>query len=115
MAYYIHRTRLKRGTSYIKSPEWTLNKRVTINPKNKDNKCFQNSITVALNHEEIENHPERILNIKPFIDKYNGKGIGFPPGIKDWKILKKIIKKLRLISYVHHLIQKNKYYINIKI
>ena len=65
------KTNLKRGKPYIKSPEWMLNKIVTINPKNKDNKCFQYSITVALNHQNIENHPERISNIKPFIDKYN--------------------------------------------
>ena len=50
LTYHIHKTRLKRGKSYIKSPEWILNKRATINPKNKDNKCFQYSITVALNH-----------------------------------------------------------------
>ena len=115
MAYYIHRTRLKRGTSYIKSPEWTLNKRVTINPKNKDNKCFQNSITVALNHEEIENHPERILNIKPFIDKYNGKGIGFPPGIKDWKKFEENNKEVALNILCASPNTKKKYYINIKI
>ena len=40
LAYYIHKINLKIGKSYIKSPEWILNKRVTINPKNKDNKCF---------------------------------------------------------------------------
>ena len=85
LVYRIHKTSLKRGKSYIKSPEWILNKRATINPKNKDNKCFQYSITVALNHQNIENHPERISNIKPFIDKYNWKGIDFPAGIKDWK------------------------------
>ena len=85
LAVNIHKTNLKRGKSYIKSPEWILNKRATINPKNKDNKCFQYSITAALNHQNIENHPERISNIKPFIDKYNWKGIDFPAGIKDWK------------------------------
>ena len=85
LSYHIHKTSLKRGKSYIKSPEWILNKRATINPKNKGNKCFQYSITVALNHQEIENNPERISNIKPFIDKYNWKGIDFPAGIKDWK------------------------------
>ena len=82
-SYHIHKTNLKSGKSYIKSPEWILNKRATINPKNKDNKCFQSSITVALNHQNIENHPERISNIKPFIDKYNWKGIDFLAGIKD--------------------------------
>ena len=38
-----------------------------------------------MNHQKIENHPERISNIKPFIDQYNWKGIDFPAGIKDWK------------------------------
>ena len=38
LAYHIHKTNLKRGKSYIKSPEWILHKRATINPKN--NKCF---------------------------------------------------------------------------
>ena len=56
-----------------------------INPKNNDNKCFQYSITVALNHQNIGNNPERISNIKPFTDNYNWKDIDFPAGIKDWK------------------------------
>ena len=105
LSYHIHKTNLKREKSYIKSPEWILNKRATINPKNKDNKCFQYSITAALNHQNIENHPERISNIKPFIDKYNWKGIDFLAGIKDWKKFEKN-NKLLLISYMHHLIQK---------
>ena len=46
----------------MKSSEWVINKRATINPKTKD-KCFQYSITVALNHQSIENHPEIISNI----------------------------------------------------
>ena len=85
LSYHIHKTNLKRGKSYIKSPEWILNKRATINPKNKDNECFQYAITAALNHQKIENHPERISNIKPFIDQYNWKGIDVPAGIKEWK------------------------------
>ena len=40
LSYHIHKINLKRGKSYIKSPEWMLNKRATINPTNKDNKCF---------------------------------------------------------------------------
>ena len=60
LSYHVHKISLKRGKSYIKSPEWLINKRATINPKNKDNKCFQYSITVALNHQNTGNHPERI-------------------------------------------------------
>ena len=116
LSYHIHKTNLKRGKSYIKSPEWILNKRATINPKNKDNKCFQYSITVALNHQNIENHPERISNIKPFIDKYNWKGIDFPAGIKDWKKFEENNKEVALnILYVPpntktiNLVYKSKY------
>ena len=75
LSYHIHKTSLKRGQSYMKSPEWVINKRATINPKNKDKKCFQYSTTVALNHQKIENHPERIPNIEPFIDQYNWESI----------------------------------------
>ena len=96
LAVYIHKINLKRGKSYIKSPDWILYKRVTINPKNKDNKCSQYSITVALNHQEIENHPERISNIKPFIDKYNWKDIDFPAGVKDWEKFEKNNKEVAL-------------------
>ena len=85
MTYYIHKTSPKRGKSYIKSLQWLLNKRATKNPKNNDDKCFQYAITAALNHQKIENHPERISNIKPFINQYNWKGINFPAEIKDWK------------------------------
>ena len=85
LSYHIHKTSLKRGKSYMKSPEWVLSKRATINPKNKDNECFNHSITVALNNQNNESHPERISNIKPFIDQYNWEGIGFPAGVKDWK------------------------------
>ena len=88
MSYHIHKS-LKRENSYIKSSEWLINKRATTNPKNKDDKCFQYSIAVALNHQNIGNHLERISNIDqfidPFIDQYNSKGIEFPAGKKDWK------------------------------
>ena len=61
LSYDIHKTSLKRGKSYMKSPEQVVNKIAKINPKNlSDNKCFQYSVTIALHHQDIENHPERI-------------------------------------------------------
>ena len=53
--------------------------------KNNDGKCFQYALTAASNYELIEDHPERISKIKPFIDKYNWKEIDFPSHSKDWK------------------------------
>ena len=47
LSCHIHKTSLKRRKSYIKSPEWLINKSATINPKNKDNKCFQYSTSIA--------------------------------------------------------------------
>ena len=44
-----------------------INKRATINPKNEDNKCFQYSINVALNHLNIENHPGRNQILNPLL------------------------------------------------
>ena len=41
MDYKLHRVRLRRGGSYIKSPEWLLHKGTTINPKIKyDDECL---------------------------------------------------------------------------
>ena len=54
MDYKLHRVRLRRGGSYIKSPEWLLHKGATINPKNKnDDECLRWSTICALNYSEI--------------------------------------------------------------
>ena len=103
LTYSVHKISLRRGRSYTKAPERLINKRATINSKNKDNKCFQYSITVALNHQNIENHPERISNIKPFINQYNWEGINFPAGIKDWKKFERNNKTITLnILFIPH-------------
>ena len=86
LSYDIHKTSLKRGNSYIKSPEWIADKRATINPKNKDDNCFKYSIILALHHNEFKNHPEKISNEHHlFSCGYNWEGVEFPAGTKDWK------------------------------
>ena len=62
------------------------NKKVTINPINKKNKCFQYVMTVALNHKQIEKYPEKTTKIKLFPSKYNWKGINFQSEKGDSKI-----------------------------
>ena len=83
--YDFNKRSLHRGGSYIDSPKWLKDKKSTINPKNNDHKCFQYAVTLALNLENIDNHPERISKIKPFINQYNWKDIDFPPTNKDWR------------------------------
>ena len=73
------------GGSNIDSPDW-IKKKATINPKSKDNKCFRDAITAALNHKEIRYNSERIYNLKHFfVSKYNWEGIEFLSRSKDWK------------------------------
>ena len=60
LSYHIHKINIKRGKSHIKSPECILNKRATINLKNKENKCFQYLITAALNHQKINKRLEKV-------------------------------------------------------
>ena len=67
LSYHIHKTTLKRGKLYIKSPEWVLNKRATINPKNKGNKCFQYSITVAMNHKTLKTIQKEYQILNPLL------------------------------------------------
>ena len=71
-------------------------KKATINSTNKkENKCFQYTIKIALNHEEIKGHPERITKIKnllwqkPFMDKYYWEEINYQSEKNDWKKIEK--------------------------
>ena len=90
LEYHFHAVTLKRGSSYKPSPKWIKNKKSTINPQNiEDNNCFQYSIVAALNHQKIPNHPERISNLKPFINTYNWNNLEFPAGHKDYSAFEK--------------------------
>ena len=83
--YDLNKISMSKGGSYIDSPIWLKNKKSTTNPKNNDYKCFQYAVTLALNLDKINNHPERISKIKHFIEEHNWKDIDFPSTSKDWK------------------------------
>ena len=84
--YDFNKISINRGGSYTDSPKWIKNKKSTINPKNNDYKCFQYAVSLALNLDKINSHPERICKIKPFIKQYNWKEIDFPLLVKIGKI-----------------------------
>ena len=94
--YKFHKISLNRGGSYINSPDRIKNKKATINPKNKDNEYFKYAITAALNHNKINNYPEKISNLKPFINNYNWKDIDFPSHNKNYKKFERNNKKIAL-------------------
>ena len=100
--YNFNKTSIYRGGSYIDSPKWLKDKKSTINPKNNDHKCFQYAATLALNFDNVNNHPEKISKIRPFIDQYNWKDIYFPPTNKDWKKFELNNKVALNILYIPH-------------
>ena len=78
--YHLHKISLKRGKSYIKSPEWLENKRATINLKNDDDSCFQ--YAAELNYNKFKKRDlRRILNTI----QYDRKDIYFSSHLEDWE------------------------------
>ena len=60
LCYKLQKISLKRGRSYMDSPKCLKDKKATVNPKNEHDKCFKHAVAVALNHEQIKSHLERI-------------------------------------------------------
>ena len=112
--YDFNKISVSRGGSYIDSPKWLKDKKSTINQKNNDHKCFQYAVTLALNRDEINDHPERISKIKPFIDEYDWKDIDFPSTSKDWKKFESNNEVALNILYVPHNTKKNRNCLKIK-
>ena len=107
MYYKCHKVNFRPGGSNIDSPGWIKKIKATINLKNKDDKCFQYAVTVALNYGEINRNLERVSNIKPFMNKYNWKGINYPSKIDDWKTFEK--NNPREILLIFCILKKKKY------
>ena len=108
LCYDFNKISINRGGSYIDSPKWLKNKKSTMNPKNNDYKCFQYAVTLALNLDKINCHPQRISKIKPFIEQYNWKDIDFPSTSKDWKNFELNNEIALNILYVPHNTKKNR-------
>ena len=73
------------------------------NNNNKNDNNFQNALDDVLNYETIKTHSERMSTLKPCINKYNWKGIGFPAGSPEWQKFEQNNKAIALdILYVKH-------------
>ena len=70
-----------KNLSELNSLGWLRAKKETIINVDAD---FENALDDALNYETIEKDPQRISKLKPYINKYNWKGIEFPAGPKEW-------------------------------
>ena len=90
--YKLHRVHLKRGGSYVKSPEWLLHKGASVNSKNKnDDECLRWSTISSLNYNKIMK--------KEFENIFKKNKQRF---FIIAKRLNKITSQLLLIYYFHH-------------
>ena len=62
--------------SSLEYPKWLKNKKATINPENNDDKCFQYTLTFALNYEQIKRIHKEYLTLNPLLTNIIKK---------DWK------------------------------
>ena len=84
---------------------------------------LQYAVTVALIYEEIKWNPEKVSNIKPYINKHNWKGINYPSKLDDWKTFEKnnltivylyiniciLTSRLHICIYLFCILKKKKY------
>ena len=78
-----HRLNLTRDSSYLPLPDWIEKKKAIINPQNNDKECFKWAVIAALQWTDIKSHPERLSNLRNFVDNYDWSGLEFPVSIKD--------------------------------
>ena len=70
-----------RGTSYLPLPDWLARKKTIVNPHNNDEECFKWSVIAA---EKVGmKDPQRVSNLRKFMDNYDWSGLEFPVSIKD--------------------------------
>lgn len=63
--------------NHTESLKWLGCRDATINPKNINDRYFQYTFGLTQLNKEIKNHPERLVNIQPFLDLYNWIGIEY--------------------------------------
>ena len=76
-----HQLNLTRGSSYLPLLDWLGRKKAIVNPHNDDNECFKWSVIAA---EKVGmKDPQRVSNLRKFMDDYDWSGLEFPVSIKD--------------------------------
>ena len=76
-----HQLNLTRGSSYIPLPDWLASKKAIVNPHNDDEECFKWSV-IAVENAGMKD-PQRVSNLRKFMDNYDWSGLEFPVSIKD--------------------------------
>ena len=77
----LHQLNLMRGSSYLPLPDWLGRKKVIVNPHNNDEECFK-WLVIAVESAGMKD-PQRVSNLRKFMDDYDWSGLEFPVSIKD--------------------------------
>ena len=76
-----HQLNLTRGSSYLPLPDWLVRKKAIVNPHNDDEECFKWSV-IAVENAGMKD-PQKVSNLRKFMDNYDWSGLEFPVSIKD--------------------------------
>ena len=74
-----------KKSNFVKTPEFLTPKKATLNPQTIDDKSFQDSITLSLNHKRIEKNFCRPKNVRKYSETFNLENINFLPTEEDYK------------------------------
>ena len=76
-----HQLNLMRGSSYLPLPDWLVSKKAIVNSHNDDEECFKWSV-IAVENAGMKD-PQRVSNLRKFMDNYDWSGLELPVSIKD--------------------------------
>ena len=99
--YHFQKLDIRRGESYVMSPNWIANEKGTINPTNeKDNECFKWSIIAGLNYNKIkEKELKKLL-------KFRRVDTDFSSYQRDWEEFEQEKTSIALNILFYHTIVK---------
>ena len=112
---------LRRGASFIDTPDWLKPKKATINPQNKnDVYCFMYAATTALYRSELGKNPRRINEkLHLYSDIFNWNNIDFPASYEDYTTFERLNSDFALnvlyVPFEEKIYVQNKYLIAILI
>ena len=78
-----HLLNLTRGRSYVPLPDYITNRKAVINSQNDDSECFKWALIAADRWADIGSYPQRISNLRKFVNNYDSSGLEFPVLLKE--------------------------------
>ena len=73
-----HRLNLTRGSSYVLLPDWLMETKAIINPKNSDMECFKWAVIAVMKWEEIDRDHQLVSKLKRYEGEFDWSGLEFP-------------------------------------